>query len=324
MIVEKTRDWSGRLYIDNVDAFSEYGLFVLDGEYKSLVQMPSFKKLDSTEWAEYDGEEYDLSAPVLNYRTIQMEFGVTKVRFLEDLFASLSDGACHTFNFVELSKTFTLRLSQNNSIDSFYRLGRLKLTMIDDFPIVPNDTDFMYALGATEVTQRGYEINNVDFSQFGVWVLDGSDDSIRKSPQVRPALSTDVRTLSGLIYDSQDVHFKSKDVTLKCLINCGSVSEFWKRWSDLFMMITQPEIKEFYFSKLDRTFDCFYKSNSVSRFKILRNGHVWCEFNLVLCFIGNGLRPLSQYALLLTEDVDETFVVLEDGETMIEIRPNKS
>ena len=55
----------GKLFIDGLDAFSEYGIFVEQYGYKALVQMPSFKKLSSTEWPEYDGEEVDLSAPLL-------------------------------------------------------------------------------------------------------------------------------------------------------------------------------------------------------------------------------------------------------------------
>ena len=40
----------GKLFIDGLDAFSEYGIFVEQYGYKALVQMPSFKKLNSTEW----------------------------------------------------------------------------------------------------------------------------------------------------------------------------------------------------------------------------------------------------------------------------------
>ena len=58
----------GKLFIDGLDAFSEYGIFVEQYGYKALVQMPSFKKLSSTEWPEYDGEEVDLSAPQMCIR----------------------------------------------------------------------------------------------------------------------------------------------------------------------------------------------------------------------------------------------------------------
>ena len=64
----------GKLFIDGLDAFSEYGIFVEQYGYKALVQMPSFKKLSSTEWPEYDGEEVDLSAPLLDSKTFSIPF----------------------------------------------------------------------------------------------------------------------------------------------------------------------------------------------------------------------------------------------------------
>lgn len=305
MITLKTKDWSGKLYIDGEDAFKTYGLFVLDGELKSVVQMPSFKKFDTTEWDEYDGMECDLSEPTLASKNVQIQFGVTNVADAERLLRKLSNGAYHTFSFAELGKSYTLRLSQNGSFDSLLKLGKIKLTFADDFPTLSQTAPY----DKTEVTQTGYAIDGVEFNRFGVWVLKGSDDSIRKFPQVRNALSTDIRTQSGLIYDNESVRFKSKDATLKCLINCGSIDEFWKRWNMLFSALTSPELKLFYFAGMNDYYDCYYKSNSVSKFKILKGGRIWCEFNLVLCLIEeHGGAKLADEAnnYVVTEDSTET------------------
>lgn len=320
MIKKIVKDWSGKVFVDGLDIFTEFGVFILDGEYKSLIQMPSFKKLSSTEWSEHDGIEVDLLSPQLSHRTLSIEFGLNNVRNIEDFICHLSDGAYHEFDFRELGRKFTLRLTQGNSVTSLYRLGKTKLTFSYDYP-----DEVLSLAGKTEtseVTQRGYAIDGIDLSEYGVWVLQGSDDSIRKTAQVRPALTTDVTTRSGVIYDAESVHFKAKDVTLKCLINAPSVGEFWKRWANLWRVLTSSGEHRFFFAALDKDFSCYYKSNAVSKFKVLRNGHVWCEFNIVLCFTGDGLRPLHQYRLLLTEDDDETFVVLEDGGTTISLRPN--
>lgn len=66
----------GKLFIDGLDAFSEYGIFVEQYGYKALVQMPSFKKLSSTEWPEYDGEEVDLSDPSLIAKHFRFRFAL--------------------------------------------------------------------------------------------------------------------------------------------------------------------------------------------------------------------------------------------------------
>ena len=83
----------GKLFIDGLDAFSEYGIFVEQYGYKALVQMPSFKKLSSTEWPEYDGEEVDLSAPLLDSKTFSIPFCITDILSASDLFEVLSDGS---------------------------------------------------------------------------------------------------------------------------------------------------------------------------------------------------------------------------------------
>lgn len=74
----------GKLLVDGEDAFLEYGIFVEQYGYKALIQMPSFKKLDSTEWPEFDGEEVDLTAPVLDTKTFNIQFCITNVRYAED------------------------------------------------------------------------------------------------------------------------------------------------------------------------------------------------------------------------------------------------
>lgn len=272
----------GRLFIDGKDAMLEYGIFVEKGGYKSLIQMPSFKKIDSTEWPEFDGEELDLTSPVLDSKTFSMQFCIVNIDYAETLFDELSTGAYHSFEFVDIGKTYRLRLTQNGSFSSFIKLGKLTLSFADDFPKRPEGEYYNY--GESGIRQFGYKLDGIDFSQFGLFVLKGSDDAIRKVPNVRSNLSVDSASLSGLIYDEKYVTFKSKDVALKLLINTDSIDEFWKRWNSLFAIVLKPDARTFYFSALGHEYECYYKSNSVTKFEIMRNGHIWCEFVLTLIF----------------------------------------
>lgn len=305
----------GKLYIDGYDALTEYGIFVEKGGYKGVVQMPSFKSLDTTEWAEFDGIEVDLLSPVLDTRQFQIQFCITNVRYAEDLFDDLATGAYHTFFFVPLKKTIILRMVSNGSFSSFIKLGKLTLTFAVDFPSLP--TGAYYQLGKSDVRQSGYEIDGIDFSQFGSYILKGSDDSIRKAANVRDALKIDVKSVSGISYDEEEVFFKSKDVTLKLLINASDIDEFWKRYNALFAILMQAESRYFYFDTLNAEYECYYKSETVSKFEILRNGRIWCEFSVVLTFI--SYRPESSWMLLATEDND--WVITEDGNARIKVRP---
>lgn len=307
----------GKLFIDGSDALLTYGVFVEKGGYKSLIQFPAFKKIDSTEWPEYDGEEVDLTSPVLDSKTFSMQFCITNIDYAEILFDDLATGAYHTFEFTDLGKSYKLRMTSNGTFSSFIKLGKLTLSFADDFPKIPIGTYYPY--GKSGIRQFGYEIDGIDFSQFGSYILKGSDDAIRKAPNIRSNLTVDTSSLAGVLYDDDYVTFKTKDVALKVLINADSINEFWKRWNSLWAIVLQSEARSFYFSALGNEYECYYKSNSVSKFEILRNGHVWCEFTLTLTFF--SCRPIGSELLLATEDYD--WVITEETEdpARIKIRP---
>lgn len=164
----------GKLLIDEKDAFLEYGVFVEQYGYKALIQMPPFKSIDSTEWPEYDGAEYDLSKPVLDTRTFPIPFCTIDNSRHDKLFLHLSDTVYHDFVFTDLKKEYRLRLVNNSSLSFGIRIGKLTLSFADDFPSVTITEP--YDSGAADVWQRGYELDEVDFSRFGIFVLNGTDD----------------------------------------------------------------------------------------------------------------------------------------------------
>lgn len=304
----------GRLFIDGNDAFTEYGVFVEQYGYKALVQAPPFKSIDSTEWDEFDGAEYDLSEPVLDSKTFSVAFCITDITSASDLFELLSDKAYHTFDFRELGKTYRLRLTSNGSLSSKVRLGNLSLSFADDFP-TPDEAE-PYPVGADDVRQSGYELDDIDFSRFGVYILNGTDDNILKAPDVRPNLTINTKGEAGVSYDDEIVMYKPKDVVVKMLIRAANVTVFWERWNALFTTLIKPDIRRLYIDKTVEEFDCFYRKCSVSKFDILRNGRVWCEFSVTLTFTNS--RPTGNYALLVTED--DELVLTEDGESYILLR----
>ena len=60
---------------------------------------------------------------------------------------------------------------------------------------------------------------------------------------------------------------------------------------------------------------------NVSKFEILRNNHVWCEFSVTLTFI--DYRPVGQYMLLAHEDFNLVEVLVDEATTLIRIRPRR-
>lgn len=84
-------------------------------------------------------------------------------------------------------------------------------------------------------------------------------------------------------------------------------------------MVLQPEARSFYFAALGNEYECYYKSNTVNTFKVLHNGHIWCDFTVTLTF--TSCRPVGSYLLLATEDFD--WIITEDTiePARIRIRP---
>lgn len=305
----------GKLFIDGVDAFSEYGVFVEQYGYKGVVQFPQFKTIEIIEWEEYDGEEADLTSPVLDAKSVTIPFCITNVRFAEDLFAALCDKAYHTFVFSDLKREYRLRMTSVGSFSSLLKLGKLQLTFSDDFP--PTPTAQPYELGQSGIKQLGYVIDGIDFSQFGSHILKGTDESIRKAPNIRPALNISHKTEAGLVYDEIAVpRFKAKDITVKLLIRCSDIDEFWKRYDSLFAVLTKNESRVLYFPKLDAEYECYYKSCNVQKFEITPSGRVWCEFDVVLRCISS--RPGTTYWILIAED--GSLIITEPEEASITLR----
>ena len=270
------------LFIDGKDAFIEYGVFVEQYGYKQLIQFASFKKIDITDWPDENGSEADLTDPKLDTRSLQIQFCITNIRYAEDLFDKLSISAYHTFEFRQLGKSYKLRMTSNGTFKSFFKLGKLTLSFSDDFPIVPTGTH--YALGKSGIRQIGIEIDGIDISQFGSFVLDGSEDNIRKAANMKDALKISSTSSAGVIFDASALRFKSKDVTLKLLIDAPSIAEFWNRYNGLFAVILQSGTRNFYYAQLGNEYECYYKNMSVSKFDILRSGKVWCEYSVSFVF----------------------------------------
>lgn len=327
-------NYAGRLTIDNKDAFTYFGVFVERWGYKALIQMPPFKNPDSTEWEEYDGAEYDLEDPVLDAKTFQMQFCVTNVTQVSDLFFLLSDKSYHIFNFVELGRSFKLRLSQNSTISSKVSLGKFTISLVDDFPPIRYQAGMSNAIlnqafprvlnvqpYETSVIKMnvGYDLDDVDFGRMGVNILDGTNQNILKSPNVRENLKVSIKGRSGVEYDDENVFYKARDVQMKVLIHAGDITDFWHRYDSLFTILIQPETRSLLSWEVAMEYECFYKSCQITKFDILNNGHVWCEFTLTLTFVAD--RPVETEWLLASEDME--WILTEENENFVLLDKNR-
>jgi len=272
---------TGNLYIDGLNIYSLYRVFITEAGYKDLVTFPPLKSVESNDWAEGNGAEFDLSAPVLDTRELSIKFAFHGNSTLFGTFIDLlSGGAYHDFNFSEIGKTYRLRLVSQVEMHQSSTLSTFSLRFADDFPL----SGYSYiAPQSSIVPQRGYKLDGRDLSEYGIYVLRGNHVEIIKTPTVKKNLLQNIKSQSGAIYDGQCVNFQTKEVKLNCLMRASNLTEFWRNYNALLYDFIRPNERIFRINSIGNDYPCFYKSCTVSRFKPF--GKIWFEFSLTLLFI---------------------------------------
>lgn len=273
---------TGTLYIDGTDAYTAYGVYVVEGGWNELLSWPALKEVETNDWQEEDGIEADLSAPVLNTRDLTMRFAIADMSLYDGFLAKLADRAYHVFNCVAIGRSFTLRLVSYSSLEIAEKLGLLAVRFADDFPLL----NYTYqAPVETGVPDSGYAIDEVSLADYGVRVLQGSLEEVRCGSEVKPAMLRNIKTQQGAIYDSgAPVHFKAKDVRLACLLRAGSLTTMWRNYLALLHDLTQPGERMLYVDALGVSYSCMYKGCSVRSFAPA--SEVWLTFDLELRLLG--------------------------------------
>jgi hypothetical protein len=293
---------TGNLYIDGKDIYTPYRILVAASGYGDLAAFPALKTVDSNDWAEEDGAEFDLSAPKLDTREVSVAFAFhgNEAAF-GNFMEVLSDGAYHDFYFTEIGRTYRLRLVSQQSMSQVQTLGKFSLRFADDFPL----SGYAYTVPQSSITipQRGYELDGRDLSEYGVCVLRGNYAEIHKSPAVKTALLQNMKSRAGAVYDGEAVFFQTKEVRLECLMRAATLTEFWRNHDALLYDLSRPDERILYVDSTGSEYPCYYKSCSVSGF--VPNGKIWFQFSLVLVFTSFRV------------DGDEFLLTAEDGALVI-------
>jgi hypothetical protein len=290
------------LYIDGHDVYTEFGIFLTEGSYKGLMSFPSLKEPDKNDWAEQDGIDVDLSEPRIDTKEFQLLFGCLSTGNIGAFTDFISDGAFHSFNFIELGITKSLRLVSSGKYEgTLFVLRNFEFTFSDDFPL----NGYTYSAPTTShISNLGYRLDGKEFSDYGIAILDGSEAEILKPTAVKRNQLVSLRGQNGVTYDGQHVFFQAKDVTLKCCMITDGIEEYKKNWNALLYDLTKPNHRGLYFWKTDTTYPCYYKNSTIEELSV--NGKVWCKFNLTLCFTSFRLGD-ELYIMVFDQTFDESF-----------------
>ena len=271
----------GKLYIDGADAYANYKIFVANNGYNELVSYPPLKDVDFNDWHEEDGIEVDLSNPKLDSKEFAIKFCYNGDEYLMGLFMkTLSDKAYHTFYFSEIGRTYRLRLISESSLKIVKTMRLFSLNFADDFPM----DNYVYVPPqlSIPIESSGYEIDDVDLSEYGISVLKNSLESVLSTPAVKENLLTNIQVQHGAIYDDTVVTYDSKDVKINCLMRANSISELWQNYDAFIYDLMRPDERKLYVSVLDGTYNCYYKQCEVKRFSVINK--IWFQFSLTFTF----------------------------------------
>ncbi len=299
-----------RLYIDGLDAYLHYGVYVTSGGYNEVIAYPPLKSVTCNDWQEEDGVEADLSSPVLNAHEVQIKFAFHKIEEFSRFLECLSDGAYHTFKCAYIGRIYKLRLTQQPNMDIIRLLGTATLKFSDDFPL----SGYTYDEPKSDIVPADdYYIDDVPFTDYGCRILKGSLAEVTKAAQVKQNLLRNITTKTGVIYDPMNVTYKAKDVKLYCLMRAETLKELWRNYDALLYNLIRPEARILTVSELCQGFGFYYKSCSITDF--YPDEKIWLAFTLTLTLISN-IR-LDSANILASEDY--IIVSSEDGKNMFEV-----
>lgn len=272
---------TGLLKIDGADAYTTYGVFPTGDSYAQVLEWPSLKELLISDWPDQNGIDVDLSAPVLDSRSLTLSFFTGgQLANIGGLMSALMNGSYHTLEFPQLGVEHSLRLISQPSYRSYSNATKhFALQLADDFPLAGYD---YLAPNPTGISATGFKIDNIDLANYGMAVIEGAESEILKSPGIKQNLLVSIKNKAGVSYDGENVFAKSKEVEIGLLFR-GSMSDFIRNSRALLYNLVKPGERSFYAGVTGESYGCYYNGQRVERFLILNN-RVWCEFSVSLVF----------------------------------------
>jgi len=281
---------TGRLIIDTVDAYTAFGVFVTEGGYKDLMAYPDLKPVEVNDWWEHDGVEADLSAPALDVKSFPISFAHTGYEpRLNEFIAHITDGAYHDFEFADLGLTFRLRLESQSAYDLLRGLGLFSLSFSDDFPL----KDYVYVAPANGIARsEGNTLDDVDFSEYGITVLEGTAADVLKIAAIKGNLLQNASGLYGAAYDGEFVKMGKKEIRLNLLIRATTLSDLWNNYYAFLYDLVQPDERTLLLSFDTLQHNCYYQSGSVD---VIIPSECWMKFSITLAVANSGIREDALY-----------------------------
>lgn len=287
-----------RLIIDGRDVGADFGIWITDGGLNGLLSWPASKKVDTVDWAERDYTDADLSDLRLDARSEAVDFAMKGAPTgIREFCAWLSESVYRTWNIASIGRQYRVRYIGNSGLDASQFTQTFAVSVSVDSPL----TGYEYQAPVSHIAPNDeFLLDGKPLSDYGVRVLLGTLDSTAMHPGVKERLKRDVSTIGGVIYDGGARNtLKSHQITLKCALIDSSLAGAWRNYDALLHDLIRKDMaavydtdfckRRIYSQRIDRTFDCYYKRQSVSDF-CPYGDRVWIIFDLDLEVVGDGAK----------------------------------
>ena len=281
---------TGNLIIDNVDVWTTYGAWLTDQSVNGVLSWPASKKVDTVSWAESVYQQADLSELKLAGKTAKVDFAMRgEPTAVADFASFLAASVTRTWNIASLGRTYAMRYIGSASVNADTSRQTFSVTVGLDSPLA----GYTYAAPVSHIASVDeYSLDGTRLSNYGVRVLYGTLDSTARPDSVKELLSRDISTIDGITYDTGGTnHAAAGDIVLQCAMIETTLAALWRNYDALLYDLVKRDTtatydtdfcrRSLYSYNLDKTFNCYYKSQSVSGF-YPKGNKIWLIFNLTL------------------------------------------
>lgn len=283
----------GSCKIDGTD-LATLGIFIERGGSDDFIAFPDRRKPGQNDWAEHDGLEVDLSAPIFEAKRVKVNYVLiaddeTTFKNRLNSFENLHFAAGYRQIYVrEFDKTFSLRFvgfsdyrHRGGLANPRRKIAKITVEYSMDYPLQLFASLFASPgpnlNGPSQVTLNGF-----DFSHFGVVVREVYSTALRP----RSAKGGLERKFAGTHGTIADVGFapkrQARQIVIVCTMLAGTLTEFWTNYTALFNNLRVTGPVQLGITRTGALIDCYYSKMVNFKKDTPFSRKIKVSFNLVL------------------------------------------
>lgn len=269
---------TSRVYINDLDIYATYGLYIAEGSYAKMIQWPALKDVPVTDWHEYDGVEPDLDNVALDSREFTLHFaGTTSESKVEAFMSALRSRVYHNLS-TNIGRNYTVRLVSAEPAQWADDLCKISIRFADDFPLRGYEYE---APSSSILTEQLFIIDDIPLAQYGIVVLDGTRAQLEQMPDIKPNLTRSTMWENGVMYDGDgQVTRNSYSPRIRCLMRASTLGELWRNYDALLYQLSQSGKHYLIDRYKTMQYAFYYESCNVRGF--YPEGKIWLEFDIVV------------------------------------------